>query len=286
MGETKNALTVLLVISALTSICHATLSIEIILAPKPGPVGGAMYPPGYTSWDVMATTTDMDLVTVEIYVEAHTPTTGDFYQNPNDAPAGPPSSSDISSDPLVEFDTYVTMPVDFVILGAATALVPGQRPLTFHDQLLDIAWGASMGYHSGAGTFHVARITVKDGIRGTWQFRAVVSGGNFHIESGYTELGSSFFTPGPILFGDVNTDELVNSLDLNIIIANWGLSGATPSQGDLNGNGVVDGPDYTEVLSYWSPAPEPPGERTPEPATLGLLLVGGLVLLRRRRTSV
>ena len=54
---------------------------------------------------------------------------------------------------------------------------------------------------------------------------------------------------------------------------------------DLDANGVVDGPDYTEVLSFWATGipPEPPGEPTPEPTTLALLLAGGLVLFRRRR---
>ena len=54
--------------------------------------------------------------------------------------------------------------------------------------------------------------------------------------------------------------------------------------GDLNGNGIVDGPDYTEVLSYWGTG-TPPGPcegAIPEPATLGLLLAGGLAMLRRR----
>lgn len=79
--------------------------------------------------------------------------------------------------------------------------------------------------------------------------------------------------------GDVNGDGWVSGTDLSIIINYWGQS-LGREFGDLNGNGVVDGPDYTEVLSYWNP---PPAEPTPEPATLGLLLLGGLALLRRRK---
>ena len=87
----------------------------------------------------------------------------------------------------------------------------------------------------------------------------------------------------PTLAGDVNRDGWVAGNDLSIVIDNWGQSGLGRTGGDLNDNGVVDGPDYTEVLSYWNPPPpEPTG--IPEPATLGLLVVGGLALLRRRRS--
>ena len=74
--------------------------------------------------------------------------------------------------------------------------------------------------------------------------------------------------------GDVNGDAWVAGDDLSIIISYWGQSGLGREYGDLNGNGTVDGPDYTEVIAYWG---------TPEPATLGLLLLGGLAALIRRR---
>ena len=84
-----------------------------------------------------------------------------------------------------------------------------------------------------------------------------------------------------VLPGDVNGDGFVGESDLSTIITYWGQSGLVREFGDLNGNGVVDGPDYSEVISYWNPSPpEPTG--TPEPAALGLLLLGGLALLRRR----
>ena len=86
--------------------------------------------------------------------------------------------------------------------------------------------------------------------------------------------------------GDVNTDGWVNEIDLTLITDNWGQSGLGRAGGDLNDNGVVDGSDYSEVLSFWNTGTplEPPAEAIPEPATLGLLMViGGLALLSRRK---
>ena len=82
--------------------------------------------------------------------------------------------------------------------------------------------------------------------------------------------------------GDVDGDGYVSAPDLTTIITNWGMSGATRQQGDLSGDGTVSAPDYTEVITYWGTGPAPPLEPIPEPATLGLLLIGGLALLMRR----
>ena len=86
--------------------------------------------------------------------------------------------------------------------------------------------------------------------------------------------------------GDVNADGFVDGSDLTIVLSNWGQGVRSGESGDLNGNGIVDGSDYNEVLSYWNPAPpEPPSQAIPEPTTLGLLTMGGLTLLRRRRSA-
>ncbi len=60
------------------------------------------------------------------------------------------------------------------------------------------------------------------------------------------------------LVGDANFDGHVNVADLNLIRANWNLHGATNwSQGDLNGDGIVDSQD---VAAWWS-ATGIPGRR-------------------------
>ena len=51
--------------------------------------------------------------------------------------------------------------------------------------------------------------------------------------------------------GDVDRDGYVGESDLDTIISNWAKTPATRQQGDLNENGIVEGVDYAEVLSYW-----------------------------------
>ena len=100
--------------------------------------------------------------------------------------------------------------------------------------------------------------------------------------AGYTVLT----VPEPAtLPGDANGDGWVGGDDLTIILTNWGMDGQTREQGDLTGEGFIGGDDYTEVLTYWGTGipPESVITATPEPATLGLLLLGGLAMLRRRR---
>ena len=105
---------------------------------------------------------------------------------------------------------------------------------------------------------------------------------NFYIY----DAASLVLAPEPAtLPGDVNGDGLVGGADATTIIANWGMTaGATWTNGDLNADGDVDIDDYSLVQANWGNGlpPEPPEpEATPEPATLGLLLVGGLAMLRR-----
>ena len=96
---------------------------------------------------------------------------------------------------------------------------------------------------------------------------------------------SAFYYLMPDLPGDVNGDRFVGGDDLAIILTYWGQSGVTRGQGDLTGDGFIGGDDYTEVLTYWGTGtpPEPLATSVPEPATLALMLVSGLSLLRRNR---
>ena len=81
------------------------------------------------------------------------------------------------------------------------------------------------------------------------------------------------------LRGDADGDSFVGADDLVTVLTYWGQSGMGQEQGDLTGDGFVGADDYVEVLTYWGSGTSP--EPIPEPATLGLLILGGMICLRR-----
>jgi hypothetical protein len=91
--------------------------------------------------------------------------------------------------------------------------------------------------------------------------------------------------------GDANGDNKVNEEDLALLNAQWGDRGAGLSC-DFDGDGDVDVDDFQILNAQWGydgtgggGAPAMPGSETPEPATMSLLALGGLLILRRRRKA-
>jgi hypothetical protein len=96
------------------------------------------------------------------------------------------------------------------------------------------------------------------------------------------ELNHYFLTS----YGDANLDKATGFVDFQTLLNHWQNTGAGTgwAQGDFNGDGTVDFLDFQMLLNYWNPggwnfAPS----QTPEPASLSLLLLGGLALLRRKK---
>ena len=99
--------------------------------------------------------------------------------------------------------------------------------------------------------------------------------------------------PTPKNRGDVTEDLFVGADDLVRILTHWGESGPAVTWGDGDcapyGDGITTGDqfvgadDYVEVLSMWGTSYPAEPTPTPEPATLGLLLLGGLLAIVRRK---
>ena len=83
--------------------------------------------------------------------------------------------------------------------------------------------------------------------------------------------------------GDADGDGFVDDTDLSLVLANWN-GGTEWGQGNFDGDNFVGDTDLSILLANWGAStPLTVGEVIPEPATLVLLAVGGMVLIRRWR---
>jgi hypothetical protein len=91
--------------------------------------------------------------------------------------------------------------------------------------------------------------------------------------------------PIPLIPGDANHDGCVNVGDLGILAGNYGMmSDATWEMGDFNGDGMVNVGDLGILAGNYGFIYEV--KPVPEPATLGVLILGGLAIIRRKRIIV
>ncbi len=90
-----------------------------------------------------------------------------------------------------------------------------------------------------------------------------------------------------LLLGDANNDGLVSADDYASVQSHFGDTGDVGILGDANLDGLVSADDYASVQGNFGATSGLGGDTTvPEPATLGLLAIGGMALLRRRSAQV
>ena len=266
MHRFRNILASLFLISLLINTTQAAISMEWVEVFN----GSALY----STWDAMVTF-DTNAHVNEMLVVTDTP--GNIYQNlnPGSEQYTEPDPAAFSTDPQLEFDTYVTVKpwpykTPCAVLSNAVNL-GGSGVAKCNNQTVDIAWKPFDGYLSGPGTFQMARLTLTNTAQGTWKYLA------FPVYQEGPIINGEPVPEPATLRGDANLDGVVSADDYSSIQAHFGNSGTTGGAllGDANWDGVVAADDFATVQARF-------GNHLPEPATLGLLLLGGLAMLRRR----
>jgi hypothetical protein len=87
--------------------------------------------------------------------------------------------------------------------------------------------------------------------------------------------------------GDTNLDTHVDDTDVTDEVNHNGQTGADWADADVNYDGVTNLTDLLTILNnLGDPVPLLPLPTVPEPTSLGLLVIGATMLVRRNRQSV
>jgi hypothetical protein len=180
-----------------------------------------------------------------------------------------------------QFDGNAAPGVDYDTISATTVDIVGALTFNVDDSL----FGGSL---DGSEEFTV--IAASSDIFGNFDGSGVLLGVSFNDDwsgtltrvdngsGGWDLILSALSGSVP---GDADGDGDVDADDYLIVKANLGLAtGAGASDGDFDEDGTVEWDDLMTLQGAMSPAG---GGVIPEPATMGLLAIGALALMRRKR---
>jgi autotransporter-associated beta strand protein len=152
----------------------------------------------------------------------------------------------------------------------------------------DIQAGRIIFDYSGAtiaGTINGLVATSKASNFTSGQFRSSTADASHGL--GVFDDGASQVSVAYTYYGDANDDGRVNALDFNALASNFGLSGKFWYQGDFDYSGNVNTLDFNLLSANFNKSPivtaPSLGALVPEPASIGLIGVAGMMLVRRRR---
>jgi len=130
-----------------------------------------------------------------------------------------------------------------------------------------------------AGAFHEIRMGATNTER-HWAIDAP-SAVTYNADSVVLNASAISWTAIP---GDADLDGSVLLSDLSILAFNWESdTGMDWSTADFDFNGVVNLADLSALAFHWEETESAGAPPVPEPMTVGLLVLGGAALLRRRR---
>ena len=141
--------------------------------------------------------------------------------------------------------------------------------------------------------------TLEDGgIYKLFQYKGTVTDNGLDIDIGNSISGYDFavqidtvnkavnllvtFIPPLTKMGDADGDTFVDDDDLSLLLSNWKGGDVGWAKGDFNDSHDVDDDDLSLLLSNWTGSG---GGTIPEPATIGLLILGSLGLISRKRRA-